>query len=386
MVNVFISYSHTDRRWKERIIRHLSIAQRCGRLELWCDSCIEPGEDWYEKVQTSLRSADVAVLLISVDFLSSDFILHEEVPQLLGRREDDGLRVIPVVVGPCAWQEVAWLKRMQLEPKDGKPLSTYPRCQQDRILAELAVKIAHAQDGIPHKKDSATLPVARRDEGESRRKNRIVIVDDQPIVRQGTAQLINQQKDLEVCGQAEDACEAMQAVRQLNPDMVIVDIVLKDTSGMELLKDLKIQCPNLPVLMWSMHDEAVYGERALRAGAQGYIMKQEATEKLVTAVRCVLAGGVYISSHVADRMVSKLVGTGARTADSPADTLSDRELEVFCMIGDGFSTREIAEKQHLSVKTVETYRAHIKDKLKLQDANELLRLAIRWVSKGLRPE
>jgi DNA-binding NarL/FixJ family response regulator len=210
-------------------------------------------------------------------------------------------------------------------------------------------------------------------------------VDDHPIVRQGLAQLINQENDLEVCGQAEDAHEAMQAIRELSPDMVIVDIGLKDTSGMELIKDLKVQHPSLPVLTLSMYDEAVYGERALRAGARGYVMKQEATEKVVTAIRRVLAGEVYVSSGMAAKMVSKFVGGGSRTAGSPADCLSDRELEVFRMIGEGFSTREMAEKLHLSVKTVETYRAHIKDKLGLQDANELLRSAIRWVNAGLQP-
>ena len=166
--------------------------------------------------------------------------------------------------------------------------------------------------------------------------------------------------------------------------MVIVDIGLGDTSGMELIKDLKVQYPDLPVLTLSMYDEAVYGERALRAGAKGYVMKQEATEKVVTAIRRVLAGEVYVSSGMAAHMVSKFVGGGTRTAGSPADSLSDRELEVFRMIGEGFSTREMAEKLHLSVKTVETYRAHIKDKLGLQDTNELLRSAIRWVNAGLQ--
>jgi len=221
---------------------------------------------------------------------------------------------------------------------------------------------------------------------DSRNKRTVLIVDDHPIVRQGLALLIDQEKDLEVCGQAEDAHEAMQAIRQLNPDMVIVDISLKDTSGMELIKDLKIQHPDLPVLTLSMHDEAIYGERALRAGARGYIMKQEATGKVVTAIRRVLAGEVYVSDGMAAKMVSKLVGGGTRTAGSPADSLSDRELEVFRMIGEGFGTREMAEKLHLSVKTVETYRAHIKDKLGLQDANELLRTAIQWVNAGLERE
>lgn len=217
------------------------------------------------------------------------------------------------------------------------------------------------------------------------KKRTVLIVDDHPIVRQGLAQLINQEKDLEVCGQAEDAYEAIQAIRQLQPDMVIVDIALKDTNGMELIKDLKVQHPSLPVLTLSMHDESVYGERALRAGARGYIMKQEATEKVVTAIRQVLAGEIYVSSGMAAKMVSKFVGGGTRTAGSPADILSDRELEVFRMIGEGYGTREMAEKLHLSIKTVETYRAHIKDKLNLQDTNELLRSAIQWVNAGLQP-
>jgi len=221
---------------------------------------------------------------------------------------------------------------------------------------------------------------------DTRSKRKIVIVDDHPIVRQGLAQLINQEKDLEVCGQAGDAHEALQAIRQLHPDMVIVDIGLKDTSGMELIKDLKIQYPELPVLTLSMYDESIYGERALRAGARGYVMKQEATAKVVTAIRRVLAGEVYVSDGMAAKMVSKLVGGGTRSAGSFADNLSDRELEVFRMIGAGFGTREMAEKLHLSIKTIETYRAHIKDKLGLQDANELLRTAIRWVNAGSEPE
>ena len=226
----------------------------------------------------------------------------------------------------------------------------------------------------------------RKTQGKSSRpsKRRVLIVDDHPIVRQGLAQLIDQEQALKVCGQAEDAHEAMQAIRTLDPDLVIVDISLKDTSGMELIKDLKVQYPDLPVLTLSMHDEAVYGERALRAGAKGYIMKQEATAKVVTAIRRVLAGELYVSDGMAAKMVSKIVGGGTRRTGSPVDCLSDRELEVFHLIGEGFSTREMAEKLHLSVKTIETYRAHIKDKLGFEDVNELLRSAIQWVNAELR--
>lgn len=219
---------------------------------------------------------------------------------------------------------------------------------------------------------------------DTRKKRTVLIVDDHPIVRQGLTQLINQESDLLVCGQAEDAHNAIAAIRQFHPDMVIVDISLKDTSGVELIKDLKVQFPELPVLTLSMHDEAVYGERALRAGARGYIMKQEATEKVVTAIRRVLAGEVYVSDGMAAKMVSKLVGGVSKKPASPIESLSDRELEVFRMIGEGFNTREMAEKLHLSVKTIETYRAHIKDKLALQDASELLRSAIQWVNSELQ--
>jgi DNA-binding NarL/FixJ family response regulator len=172
----------------------------------------------------------------------------------------------------------------------------------------------------------------------------------------------------------------MKAIKDLNPDLVVVDIALKKTSGMELIKDIKVQYPGLPVLTLSMHDEAVYGERALRAGAKGYIMKQEATDKVVTAIRRVLAGEVYISDGMAAKMVGRLVGSASDRGVSPIERLSDRELEVFRLIGEGYGTREMAEKLHLSVKTIETYRAHIKDKLGFQDANELLRSAIQWVN------
>lgn len=214
----------------------------------------------------------------------------------------------------------------------------------------------------------------------SREKHRIVIVDDHPIVRQGLAQLIEQEDDLHICGQAEDAHEAMRAIRQLNPDLVIVDISLRTTSGIDLIKDIKAQFPTLPVLTLSMHDEALYAERALRAGARGYIMKQEAPAEVVAAIRRVLAGTTYVSQGMAAKMVSKIVTGPGEKGASLVDRLSDRELEVFRLIGEGYGTREMAEKLYLSVKTIETYRAHIKEKLNLQDANQLLRAAIRWAN------
>jgi DNA-binding NarL/FixJ family response regulator len=166
--------------------------------------------------------------------------------------------------------------------------------------------------------------------------------------------------------------------------MVIVDISLKETSGMDLIKDIKIHHPNLPILILSMHDESLYAERALRAGAKGYIMKHEATERVITAIRRVLAGEIYVSDNMAAKMVSKLATGVAPLSASPVDCLSDRELEVFRLIGEGSKTREVADKLHLSVKTIETYRAHIKEKLGFKDGNELFRFAVEWVNSEMK--
>ena len=214
----------------------------------------------------------------------------------------------------------------------------------------------------------------------SESKTKIVIVDDHPIVRQGLAELINHEDDLVVCGQAEEAPEAMGVIKAIKPDMVIVDILLKETSGMELIKDIKARYPNLAVLALSMHDESLYAERALRAGAKGYIMKAEATEKVIGAIRKILSGDIYLSEPMAAKLIHKLVGGRTEVGASAIDRLSDRELEVFRLIGQGYGTRQIAEKLHLSVKTIESYRAHIKEKLNLSDAAELLQYAIQWVS------
>jgi len=208
----------------------------------------------------------------------------------------------------------------------------------------------------------------------------ILVVDDHPIVRQGLAELINHEDDLNVSAQADDAHDAMEMIKLKQPDMAIVDISLQGKSGIALIKDISTSYPNLPILALSMHDELLYAERALRAGAKGYIMKQEATEKVITAIRKVLDGQLYVSETMAAKMVSKLVRSGSDIGTSPTDCLSDRELEVFMLIGRGHGTRQIAEKLYLSTKTIETYRAHIKEKLSLADAAELLQYAIQWVN------
>lgn len=210
-------------------------------------------------------------------------------------------------------------------------------------------------------------------------KTKVLIVDDHPIVRQGLSELINHEKDLAVCAQAEDASQAMVAIRSTRPDVAVVDISLKEKNGVELIKDIKAQYPGLPVLVLSMHDESLYAERALRAGARGYIMKHEATGKVVTGIRAVLDGQVFVSEKMSARMVHKLVG-GSTSVDSALDNLSDRELEVFNLIGRGLGTRQIAEQLYLSIKTIETYRSHIKEKLNLSSAGELLQYAIQWAN------
>ena len=208
-------------------------------------------------------------------------------------------------------------------------------------------------------------------------KRRIFVVDDHPIVRQGLAQLINNEPDLVVCGQGEDAYQSLRAIKQAHPDLALVDVSLKDSDGIELLKELRAAVPDLPVLILSMHDETLYAERALRAGARGYIMKQEAPQTLLSAVRKVLAGEVYVSEKMGATLLRRIVGGKKPGGDLPMDRLTDRELEIFGMIGAGQSMKDIADKLFLSVKTVEAHREHIKEKLNLKSSAELLRFAIR---------
>lgn len=208
-------------------------------------------------------------------------------------------------------------------------------------------------------------------------KHRVFVVDDHPIVRQGLALLINREADLIVCGEAEEAQTALDMIAAQRPDILIVDISLNGPDGIELVKLLRARSATLPVLVLSMHDELTYAERALRAGANGYIMKQEATERVLIAIRRILKGDVYLSDRAASRVLQQYV-RGATAQHSSVSDLSDRELEVFRLIGGGHGTRQIAEELHLSVKTVETHQAHIKEKLSLRTARELVQYAVEW--------
>lgn len=210
-------------------------------------------------------------------------------------------------------------------------------------------------------------------------KHRILIVDDHPIFRQGLAQLINQEDDLSVCGEAEDYHGAIKAAAELKPAMIIVDITLKDMSGIDLIKEIRKSHKGITMLVISMHDENLYAERAFRAGAKGYIMKQEASESVVQAIRQVRQGGIYASKKMTDQILSRFVEGPKDPAESPLQTLTDREIEVFQLIGEGLSISEIGIRLHLSVKTIGTYRERIKEKLNLKNSTELLRYALNWV-------
>ena len=210
-------------------------------------------------------------------------------------------------------------------------------------------------------------------------KQRVLLVDDHPILCEGLAQKINSEPDLMVCGQARDAHAALEAIEKLQPHIAVVDLALGGDNGVELIKDIKVRHPRLPSLVLSMHDEAFYAERSLRAGAKGYVMKQEDTTVLLRAIRQVLQGQVYLSEKVKDAIVNRLGGNvPAGEIASRAQRLSDRELEVFQLIGDGYATHEIAERLHLSIKTVATHRENIKRKLSLKSSEELARSAIHW--------
>jgi len=217
------------------------------------------------------------------------------------------------------------------------------------------------------------------------KKSKIFIVDDHPIFRKGLIQLINEEKDMEVCGEAEDVFTALKKIKQLMPDVIIADITLKDASGLELVKYLTESNIDIPVLVLSMHDEKIFAERSLKAGARGYIMKQEMSEKVTMALRQIMAGKIYVSEAVNERILSSLItrGTdkGEVVASNPEDLLTDRELEIFRLMGKGYKRQDIAKFLNINVNTVGTYRERIKEKLNISSSNELMAMAVTWVRK-----
>ena len=210
------------------------------------------------------------------------------------------------------------------------------------------------------------------------RSTRILIIDDHPLVRLSLKGVIEREPDLVVCGEAEDRDQALAAVAASKPHLAIIDLTLKNSDGMELIKDLRTRYPKVQILVLSMHDEDIHAERAIRAGARGYITKQEAATKILVAIRQILSGEIYWSERAAAQVASKIASRSRPTGGFPLDCLTDRELQVFELIGAGRSTRQIASALHIDVSTVETYRARIKEKLNLKDALDLLQHAIRW--------
>src|SRR5262245_9222004 len=219
-----------------------------------------------------------------------------------------------------------------------------------------------------------TEPVVNR-----KPKTKVLLVDDHPVLRAGLGRLINQEADMTVCGEAEDGPTAFDLAGTLTPDIVVIDVSLKGSNGIELIKNLKARFPELPTLVLSMHDESLYAERALRAGSLGYIMKEEAIEQVIAAIRKVLQGEIFLSERMKSKMLQQMASGKGKVVSSPIEQLTDRELEVFRLIGEGCSTRQIAGQLHLSVRTVEAYREYIKSKLNLKNATELVQHAFHWV-------
>jgi DNA-binding NarL/FixJ family response regulator len=218
--------------------------------------------------------------------------------------------------------------------------------------------------------------------GSKRAVRRVLIVDDHPIVRQGLRQIMEHEEDLMVCGEAETVPDAMAAVRDLRPDVVVADLSLKQGDGIELVRDVRAHFPQLPILVLSMHDEVIYAERILSAGANGYIMKQAASEQFLVSLRRVLDGGIYVSESVGNSMIKKIAAGGAFTTGNPVDRLSTRELQILHMIGKGMSTRETAQSLNLSIKTVESHRQRVKRKLNLSTGAQLVQYAVNWFASS----
>ena len=210
-------------------------------------------------------------------------------------------------------------------------------------------------------------------------RRRILVIDDHPFMRAGLAQLIDRQADMQVCGEAGNPAEAVRELARCQPDLVLTDITMPGRSGLEFIKDLLTTHPKMPVLVVSMHDEAIYAERVLRAGARGYIMKEAGGENLLAAIRRIMGGEVYLSPAMSARILENLSGRRPRGSTSPIEKLTDREFEVFRLIGQGKSTKDIAAQLHLSSNTVDVHRSHLQEKLELKDTTALVRHAVRWV-------
>jgi len=222
------------------------------------------------------------------------------------------------------------------------------------------------------------MALKKKDDKTNEKKTQVLIVDDHPVVRDGLTTIINHERDMNVCGEADDAPQALKAAAELKPDVVVVDISLKSSDGIELTKSIKAGHPKLPIIVLSVHDESVYAERALLAGAKAYLMKDAVSENIVRAIRMVLSGEIYVSNTISKKFLHKIAGDRAGMTKTPIENLSYREFEIFRLIGEGYKASQIAKQLHLSTKTIETYRLRIKEKLNLPNATELLQYSIKW--------
>jgi DNA-binding NarL/FixJ family response regulator len=242
--------------------------------------------------------------------------------------------------------------------------------------AQIGVHRANCTDRIGREPQSVKKVSAKG-------KAKVFVVDDHPLVRDFIRHLINLQPDLTVCGEAEQAAQAMRGIAESEADLAIVDLTLKDSHGIDLLKDLNLQFPYLPVLVLTMHDESIFAEHALRAGAKGYINKEEPAPKILAAIRKVLAGGIHLSDEASARIVQKSISARREGSVSPIDLLSDRELQILQLIGEGQTSQQIARILHLDARTVGTYRARIREKLNIEEPSQLLSYAVQWArAKG----
>jgi len=223
------------------------------------------------------------------------------------------------------------------------------------------------------RKSSTARPAARR--------ARILLVDDHPLVRERLAEIINQEPDLMVCGEAQDRAGALAAMAAHRPELAIINLALKDSDGLELIKDIRLQWPNVLMLVVSMYEESLYAERVIRAGARGYVTKQEATRDILSAIRRVLSGRVYLNENISARIIDRLADRSVPGAATPAEMLADRELQVFELLGRGLAVNEIARRLRIATKTVDTYRRRIREKLNLQTSSQLLQHAISWTRR-----
>ena len=223
------------------------------------------------------------------------------------------------------------------------------------------------------RKSSTARPAARR--------ARILLVDDHPLVRERMAEIINQEPDLMVCGEAQDRAGALAAMAAHRPELAIINLALKDSDGLELIKDIRLQWPNVLMLVVSMYEESLYAERVIRAGARGYVTKQEATRDILSAIRRVLSGRVYLNENISARIIDRLADRSVPGAATPAEMLADRELQVFELLGRGLAVKEIARRLRIATKTVDTYRRRIREKLNLQTSSQLLQHAISWTRR-----